>query len=52
MAEQLFDKVLKDGTIGCSLEHAREKHAILGIRRQELKSLLAPILSYLDRCRP
>jgi hypothetical protein len=50
--EQPFDKVLKDVTIGCSLEHAREKHAISGIRRQDLKSPLASMSDHLDRRRP
>ena len=52
MVEQLFNKVLKDCTIGCPLEHVGEKHAILRVRRQDLVSLLTLISSYLDRRRP
>jgi hypothetical protein len=49
--QQLFDKV-KDGTIGCSLKHAGEKHAILCIRRQDPVTLFTLISSYLNRRRP
>lgn len=52
MVEQLFDRVLKDCTVGRAPKHAREKDAILRIRWKDLISPLTLVSSYLDRCRP
>lgn len=52
IVEQLFDIVLKEGTISRSLKHAKEEHPILYICRKDLIPLLTLISSYLDRCRP
>lgn len=49
MLKKLFNVVLKYGTVRTSLEHARKKNAVLGIRGKDLVPALTLILGNLDR---
>lgn len=50
VVEELFNEVLKHGTICASLKHTRKKNAVLRIYGQDLVPLLTLILSNFDRC--